>query len=162
FENAFKEEFIEGNTNVIEFDQYSGSAYWRVFEYLYTGAYSDGFTVMITLLEDPALLKDLRVYTLADMFFSEGLKKLALKRFQQEVEEHWRSDESPECIREVYSSTHERAAAVRAAVVEVAARNVQELGRKEIFQDLIRKGGDFAVDYVERLGRRSNDIWFGR
>lgn len=44
FEKAFQEVFIEGSSNVLTFKVGSGAAHWRVFEYLYTGDYSDGLS----------------------------------------------------------------------------------------------------------------------
>jgi hypothetical protein len=41
FRNAFRAEFVEGSTGLLTFDDGSGAAYWRVFEYLYTGNYPD-------------------------------------------------------------------------------------------------------------------------
>ena len=41
FAKAFQEAFVEGNLGMITFDEGSGAAHWRVFEYLYTGDYSD-------------------------------------------------------------------------------------------------------------------------
>jgi hypothetical protein len=41
FEKAFLDGFIEGSSGVLKFDNDSGAAHWRVFEYLYTGDYSD-------------------------------------------------------------------------------------------------------------------------
>lgn len=40
FEDTFPEAFDQGK-GILEFQQGSGIAYWRVFEYLYTGDYSD-------------------------------------------------------------------------------------------------------------------------
>ncbi|KAF2181195.1 hypothetical protein K469DRAFT_589870, partial [Zopfia rhizophila CBS 207.26] len=95
--------------------------------------------------------KDLRVYALADMFFLEDLKALALEKFKRNLEELWMSDSFPECVREVYKSTYERDRALRSVVVEVAATHAHDLGSKEIFKDLICEGGDFVVDYFEKL-----------
>jgi hypothetical protein len=41
FEKAFQNAFVEGSAGVLTFDNDSGAAHWRVFEYLYTGDYSD-------------------------------------------------------------------------------------------------------------------------
>jgi hypothetical protein len=41
FEKAFQETFAEGSSGVLTFNNESGAAHWRVFEYLYTGDYSD-------------------------------------------------------------------------------------------------------------------------
>jgi hypothetical protein len=41
FAKAFQPEFVEGDTGVITFKEGDGAAYWRVFEYLYTGDYAE-------------------------------------------------------------------------------------------------------------------------
>jgi len=41
FEKAFQEGFNEGSSRVLTFNDGSGAAHWRIFEYLYTGDYSD-------------------------------------------------------------------------------------------------------------------------
>jgi hypothetical protein len=40
---------------------------------------------------------------------------------------------------------------MQAAVVDVAATHVHDLCAKSGFKDLLREGGDFAVDYLEKL-----------
>lgn len=46
FANAFQgKKFIEGERGEIKFDEGSALAHWRVFEYLYTGSYSDNLKV---------------------------------------------------------------------------------------------------------------------
>ncbi|OCK74090.1 hypothetical protein K432DRAFT_410158 [Lepidopterella palustris CBS 459.81] len=149
FKKAFQESFVEGNTKILKFQDGSGIAYWRLFEYLYTGDYSDNVSNK-DLEEDPKLFKDPRVYALADMFFLEDLKLLALKKFQEKLKDLWRSNLFPECVREVYRSTYKRDRAMRSTVVEAAATYVRKLGTKGIFKDLIREGRDFAVDYIQK------------
>lgn len=41
FTKAFRPEFVEGDTGVLPFKEGDGAAYWRVFEYMYTGDYSE-------------------------------------------------------------------------------------------------------------------------
>jgi hypothetical protein len=42
FEKVFEEKrFVEGSAGVLTFNNGSGAAHWRIFEYLYTGDYSD-------------------------------------------------------------------------------------------------------------------------
>jgi hypothetical protein len=85
------------------------------------------------------------------MFFLEGLKALAIAKLQQKLQKLWISDSFPECIREVYATTPESDRAMRSAVVEVARDHVIELGKKVVFKDLIREGGDFVVQYFESV-----------
>ncbi|KAF2189908.1 hypothetical protein K469DRAFT_723743 [Zopfia rhizophila CBS 207.26] len=132
FTKALQVAFAEGSMRTIEFQEGSGIAHWRVFEYLYTGNYSDGLSSK-DFEEDPELCKDLRVYALADMFFLEDLKALALEKFKRNLGELWMSDSFLECV------------------WEVAATHAHDLGSKEIFKDLICEGEDFVVDYFPQL-----------
>ncbi|OCK74263.1 hypothetical protein K432DRAFT_420396 [Lepidopterella palustris CBS 459.81] len=121
FKKAFQELFVKGNTKILKFQ--------------------DGNNISNKdLEEDPKLFKNLRVYTLADMFFLENLKLLALKK----------SNLFPECVQEVYKSTYKRDRIIRSTVVEAAATYVRKLGIKGIFKDLIYKGRDFAVNYIQK------------
>jgi hypothetical protein len=115
FEKAFQGSFIEGNSSVLTFSDGSGAAYWRIFEYLYTGDYSD----------------DLKL--------------------QRKLQDLWTCDSHQECIREIYTSTPHSDLAMRYAVVEVAKVHTIELGEKAVFKDLIREGGDSAVQYFESV-----------
>lgn len=150
FEKAFQERFVEGNSGTISFGEDSGAAYWRVFEYMYTGDY---FVDLSTnnFEDDPILLKDPRVYVLADMFLLEDLKALSTIKLQEKLKELWMSDSFPECIREIYASISDSKSKMRLVVVEIATAHAHELGKKEVFNDLLREGGDFAADYVGAL-----------
>jgi hypothetical protein len=85
------------------------------------------------------------------MFFLGDLKALCTAKLQQKLQTLWTSDSFPECVREVYSSTSDSDRTMRSAVVEVAKTHIRELGEKAIFKDLIREGGDFAVDCFESV-----------
>ncbi|KAI1532888.1 BTB POZ domain-containing protein [Pyrenophora tritici-repentis] len=149
FEKAFQGVFVEGSSGVLTFNNDSGAAHWRVFEYLYTGDYSDDLSHDFE--DDPALLKEPRVYVLANMFFLEDLKALATAKLQQKLQNLWTDDSFPDCIREIYATTLDSDHAMRSAVIEVAKAHVKELGRKSVFKDLIHEGGDFAVHYFESV-----------
>ena len=83
------------------------------------------------------------------MFFLEDLKVVAIAKLQQKLQDLWISDSFPECIREIYATTPENYCEMRSAVVEVAKVHVRELGSKDVFKDLIREGGNAAVQYCE-------------
>jgi hypothetical protein len=85
------------------------------------------------------------------MFFLEDLKALATAKLEQKLQELWKSESFPECIREVYATTPESDRTMRFAVVKIAKDHVRELGKKVAFKDLIHEGGDFAVDYFESV-----------
>ncbi|KAH9873079.1 hypothetical protein J1614_005476 [Plenodomus biglobosus] len=149
FEKALQEAFAEGSSGVLKYDIGSGAAHWRAFEYLYTGDYSDDLSH--DFKDDPALLKEPRVYALADMFFLKDLKALATAKLKQKLQDLWADDSFPECIREVYATTPDGDHAMRSAVVEVAKVHVKKLGKKAVFKDLIHEGGDFTVQYFESV-----------
>lgn len=85
------------------------------------------------------------------MFFLEDLKAVAIAKLQQKLQDLWTSDSFPECIREIYATTPENDLRMRSAVVEIAKAHIGELGSKDIFKDLIREGGEFAVQCFESV-----------
>lgn len=119
FDKPFKERFIEGNSGRISFKEDSGAAYWRVFEYLYTGDYSEEMSTN-KFEDDPKLITDIRVYVLADMFLLEDLKALSTLKLREKMKELWVSDSFPACFREIYASTSDCNCRMRSSVVEVA------------------------------------------
>ncbi|KAF2844533.1 hypothetical protein T440DRAFT_316582 [Plenodomus tracheiphilus IPT5] len=153
FAKAFREEFVEGDTGVIVFEEGCGAAYWRVFEYLYTGDYLEELSTD-KFEDDTALLIDPCVYALADMFFLEDLKALCVLKLQTKLKDLWASDTFPPCIRKVYASTPHTNCSMRLAVLESATAHANELSAKEVFTDLLREGGDFAVEYVNALNKK--------
>jgi hypothetical protein len=86
------------------------------------------------------------------MFRMKDLKDLACEKFKLQLQEHWKSNTFPDCIREVYSTSKEvQAPGTRGLVVEIAALHRKELGQKRLFQDLIHGLGDFAVDLLLKI-----------
>ncbi|KAF9728662.1 hypothetical protein PMIN04_012955 [Paraphaeosphaeria minitans] len=150
FEKAFQDKFVEGSSRTISFREGSGAAYWRVFEYLYTGDYLDELSTD-RLEDDPELLRDTRVYALADMLLLGDLKALCVAKFKDKVRNLWNSDSFPDCVQEVYATTSHDDCNMRLAVLEVATAHARELRDKDIFTDLLREGGEFSVDYVNAL-----------
>ncbi|USP81613.1 hypothetical protein yc1106_08887 [Curvularia clavata] len=149
FENAFKENFVEGSSGRLSFDEGSGAAHWRVFQFLYTGDYSDDLSHYFK--DDPALLKEPRVYALADMFFLKDLKTVTTAKLKKKLLNLWKDDSFADCIREIYATTRDSDRAMRSAVVEIAKVHAKELVKKPAFTDLIHNGGDFAVQYFESV-----------
>lgn len=132
----------------LDFQDGSGIAYWRVFEYMYTNDYSEARSTE-NLEEDPELLRDIRVYALAAKFEIGNLKSLALERFQQKCKNRWESNLFAECIKEVYTSIC--GSEMRSAVVQIAAAHVHDLATEARFKAIIHEGGDFVCDYFEML-----------
>ncbi|KAH6612379.1 hypothetical protein C7974DRAFT_77384 [Boeremia exigua] len=155
FAKAFRQEFVEGDTGVIKFRQGDGAAYWRVFEYLYTGDYAEKLsTEKFAVIDNDALLIEPCVYALADMFFLEDLKALCVLKLRTKLKELWTSDEFPACIQKVYASTSDTNCEMRFAVLESATTHAHDLSAKEGFRNLLREGGDFTVEYVNALNRK--------
>ncbi|KAL2002760.1 hypothetical protein VTN02DRAFT_6039 [Thermoascus thermophilus] len=151
FEKAFKSGFKEGASKEFTFDDGSAHAYWRVFEYMYTGQYSVDPADALNAEDDEELMRDARVYVLADYFFMAALKEYAFKRFQEQIEKLWISESFVDCIREVYRTTNDDDKRMRDAVVQVAYSHVKELWPNKRFQDLVQENGKFAVDLTATL-----------
>ncbi|KAI0999909.1 hypothetical protein K3495_g8289 [Podosphaera aphanis] len=163
FKKAFQNDgariFAEGQSNSIEFNDGSAAAYWRVFEYLYKGWYSEN-ACNNNIKDDPLLLKDIRVFVLADMFLLNGLKNTARSRLMAKLSVSKMNEEYIECVREVFATTCD--ADARKFIVSTTLEKVN--GAKIVYNsagkrqsslllddhllDLIREGGDFAVDYL--------------
>jgi hypothetical protein len=164
FDNAFRN-FAEGETKTMNLDAATEAAYWRVFEYMYTGDYPDQLSGIETegrrpihlyyrtraniRTDESEYLQDPRVYALADMYFLEDLKLLSEAKFRQNLKKIEIGDGFAECVREVYATTSESDKTMRSAVVEAAVsrRSAMTGSGKE----LIYGGGDFVVDYIEAL-----------
>ena len=99
--------------------------------------------------DDDQLLRDVRVYALAEYFDVNSLKGHALQIFKTKVHELWLSESFVDCIREVYSTTNDSECMMRKSVVETARAHLQQLMRGTPFQDLISEGGDFVVDLMK-------------
>ncbi|KAI1001995.1 hypothetical protein K3495_g6209 [Podosphaera aphanis] len=155
FKKAFQKRsqaFAEADTKTIEFNEGSGAAYWRAFEYLYTGNYSDTLPIS-SFAEDPPLLKDVRVYALADMFLIEGLKKLSEAKFARRIRGCALNDSYVACVQEVYNSTIGDNNKMRSEVVNWGVDRVNQIKRGMVddtiaeFLELIDEGGKFAIDF---------------
>jgi hypothetical protein len=103
------------------------------------------------LPDDGKLSKHLRVYALANMFCIEDLKTISLNKFRRETSEGWDSNLFLECVWEIYHSTYGYPRTIRPALVDVAVAHAREIAGKARFEDLVREGGDFVVEYVTRL-----------
>ncbi|EFY89471.1 BTB/POZ domain-containing protein [Metarhizium acridum CQMa 102] len=151
FKRALQGEMQEGKTRKFEYSQGSMQAYWRAFEYMYTGKYSEEPCMKLNDTDDDELSKDVRVYQLADYFGVDGLKDDALQKFKAKITKLWVTELFVDCIRDVYQSTSDEKCKMRQAVVDVVNQHRSELWQRRPFKDLVREGGDFAVDLMSKL-----------
>lgn len=105
-------------------------------------------------VDDDELLKDVRVYALANYFIVEGLKDFALQRFQAKVEKLWLSEKLVDCIRNIYDSTSDPDCKMRKTVVNTVYVHIDDLWQRKSLQDLLRDGGDFVVDLMGEMMAR--------
>ena len=173
FRRVFNGDTKEAISKEFEFNKGSLQAHWRVFQYIYSGKYSEEPYLEFTqsgmnsadlahlttitesvLLDDDELSKDVRVYQLADYFQVTGLHEYALQKFISKIEKLWVSELFVDCIRDVYTSTSDPKCSIRVAILNITCQHINDLRGKLPFQDLMREGGDFAVDIVLKL---SND-----
>ncbi|KAI0995926.1 hypothetical protein K3495_g12255 [Podosphaera aphanis] len=168
FEAALQEgsqQFLEAGTRSIVFKEGSGAAYWRVLEYLYTGDYSDSLSTA-QFIEDPELIKDVRVHALADMFLIDDLKELAETKLEKKLQNRQADAYTivVDCAREIYENTQKSDYKIRNMVVDCLIRFGQSRidnrsyssssKPSQMFSELngIRKlisdVGEFADDYL--------------
>jgi hypothetical protein len=97
------------------------------------------------------MLKDPRVYALADMFFVKDLKVLALAKLKHRLKTDWQSKIFAVCVEEIYAITR-NSSSMRSVVVQIAAEHGKDLQKEKAFLSLLHGGGDFVVDFYKALG----------
>lgn len=108
--------------------------------------------------DDPELLKDPRVYFLADSFFLDELKTLAQEKFMRKLDEIWVSEGFTGCVAEIYTKTTlETGSGIRSAVINISVNHTNELLLRTTFVALIDGGGDFAVELLRALAIQQSD-----
>ncbi|KAF1970798.1 hypothetical protein BU23DRAFT_472847, partial [Bimuria novae-zelandiae CBS 107.79] len=149
FATAFKGNFKEGEQGFIKLKHGSATAQYRVIEFLYTGDYSDD----VDILDDSDLLKDIRVYALAEMFLIDDLKTLALSKFQVRLPKLWMTrmpPAFPEWVQEIYTTTPDNGL-LRPEVVRFVRNHRDTLKGNDAFLRLVEEGGDFVVDLFKSM-----------
>ena len=96
------------------------------------------------------MLKDPRVYALADMFFLKDLKVLALTKMKYRLKVGWQIKSFRICVEEIYAITRS-SCSMRLAVARIAAGHGKDLQKEEAFLGLLYKDGDFVVDFYKAL-----------
>lgn len=102
-------------------------------------------------VDDDELSNHVRVYQLADYFGVQTLKDYSLGKLRLKVQELWVSETFVDCIRDVYQSTIDPDCEMRKVVVETAWSHFKSLWGKKPFRELVREGGDFAVDLTGKI-----------
>lgn len=105
---------------------------------------------LTTSTDDDALIRAVKVYVLADYFKIRGLQDYALQRQDERLQGQWTCADLVDCIREVYGKTKGDGDKMRALISGVAYQHQARLWKDAAFRQLIRDGGDFAVDMIER------------
>ena len=94
---------------------------------------------------------------MANHFYLDELKTLALKKFQDTLTRLWVSERLVECIVEIYENTLEEPGGLREVVTRTVAQHREELLCKQAFQSLLHQGGDFVVDLMRIVAKPSRD-----
>jgi hypothetical protein len=106
----------------------------------------------VNWLDDHVLLKDIRVYELAKKFNLPRLKMHCAYELEKRLSGDWSCDEFVECVHEVYEYTSDGDPQhLRFVMVEAAKHCARELIENDIFEQLIREGGDFAFEFLKFL-----------
>ena len=90
------------------------------------------------MIQSPNLIIHAKVYSLAEKFGIEGLKALALEKFNVESETHWSSTDFCQAAYEVYTSTVESDRDMRDVVVKTLFKHPELFDKNEV-QDVIRE-----------------------
>ncbi|KAH7248163.1 hypothetical protein B0J15DRAFT_449434 [Fusarium solani] len=149
FNKALNSGLKEAHSKEFRFSEGSVHAYWRVFQFIYTGDYSEATSAELSSpADDNELMLHFQVYMAAKYFLIDQLMEIALQRFESKSRSEWDSKLLTKCIHDVYDSTTEDDHKVRNVVLDLTRRYQVSLRDKSNFRDLLRQGGDFVVDLV--------------
>lgn len=101
--------------------------------------------------DDFELAKHPRVYAVADFLGLEGLKKLCVERFEDQLEQHWISDTFCNAVREVYDTTYSNDRAMRDPIVRISQRFLEDLHLRPDFVKLSKEIAEFSGDLVSEI-----------
>lgn len=96
---------------------------------------------------------NVRVYSIADKYDVQALKKQAKRKFENTVQNCWDMDDIPDAVAQVYASTLTSDRGLREVVSAVAGKNISRLLSKQKFRDVLQETTGFASDLVEGLTR---------
>ena len=99
-----------------------------------------------------------QVYGLADKHAIPSLKDCSKRKFQTAISSGWQLDDFPLAIVEAYDSTPETDGGLRDAIVEVAAQNIKELVKNDLFDDALREKPAFAAGMVTALSSDTKNV----
>ncbi|KAI1495165.1 BTB/POZ protein [Biscogniauxia mediterranea] len=95
----------------------------------------------------PNIVTHVRVYSLAEKYLVEGLKRIACDKFKAEVARQWSSQDFLDAVREAYTSTIESDRGLR-DVITSAFYDHPTLLDKQDTQQLLRDLNALSVDLV--------------
>ncbi|KAM6513861.1 hypothetical protein FALCPG4_015066 [Fusarium falciforme] len=148
FNKALGSGLKEAQSKEFRFSEGSVHAYWRVFQFIYTGDYSETTSAELSSPDDNELMLHFQVYMVAKYFLIDQLTDISLQRFESKSRSEWDSKMLTKCILDVYDSTTEGDHKVRNVVLDLTRRYQTSLRDESNFRDLLRQGGDFVLDLV--------------
>ncbi|KAI8648945.1 BTB/POZ domain containing protein [Fusarium sp. Ph1] len=148
FNKALNSGLKEARSKEFRFSEGSVHAYWRVFQFIYTGDYCETTSAELSSPDDNELMLHFQVYMVAKYFLIDQLVDIALQRFESKSRSEWDSKLLTKCIQDVYDSTTEDDRQVRNVILDLTRRYQTSLRDESNFRDLLRQGGDFVLDLV--------------
>ncbi|KAK8208940.1 hypothetical protein M8818_003903 [Zalaria obscura] len=106
-----------------------------------------------TVISQSHLIVHTKMYALGEKYGIPGLKALALVRFEESANIHWRGAEFAEAIPVIYTSTIEQDRGLRDAVVRKTISERTSLLRKVEIETVMKDINQFAYDIVKEAMR---------
>lgn len=103
-------------------------------------------------LDDEIIQRHIRVYSVAEAFCIDGLRRLSTERFKQCMKKYEQMDDNfVSCIRLIFQATTVPQNELRKEAMDIVGSHALVLWQMNSFQLLVREGGDFVVDFAARL-----------
>ena len=99
--------------------------------------------------ENGSLMIHAKMYSIADKYDISLLKDLAKNKFKEDIQGQLRPERLVTLIETVYENTVPSDRGLRDCLTSVLKRYKNELRKDAAFMDLVRSGGDLAVDVID-------------
>ena len=142
--------FKETSTAILVLEHDHPAAVECMVAFLYTGDYDDEAAADI----DTSLMLHALVYSLADKYDIQGLKRLAEFNFEDEADDGMCKD-FPAIVATVFETTHSNDEGLRRVVCRICADHIDEVLASETWSDLFANNGEICHAIFKLAHQRS-------
>ncbi|PLB35372.1 BTB/POZ domain-containing protein [Aspergillus candidus] len=154
FQALLSNNWAESTSRTIRLEDDDPESVKAMVQFMYEFDYDDSATDDTSTEEVHPTIFHIRVYKTADKYLIPELKVYALRKFLTATNTSKKlTTLLPQIIEEAYAATPASDSRLRRAVLELVLSNQDKLIRRDAFIEVIKNGGDFAVDFMREMSQ---------